>query len=49
MLLFDPDKRITAADALKHYWFQRPNPPDDGTEAAKLEKRRQAFDMSLPK
>lgn len=36
MFVFDPSKRITAAEALTHEWFQADTPRDDGTEAAKL-------------
>ncbi|KAH7329155.1 kinase-like domain-containing protein [Stachybotrys elegans] len=35
MFVYDPSRRITAKEALKHPWFQEPV-RDDGTEAAKI-------------
>ncbi|KDN68298.1 hypothetical protein CSUB01_10438 [Colletotrichum sublineola] len=32
----DPQRRITAKEALQHPWFKEPTTPDDGTEAAKI-------------
>ena len=41
IFVYDPNKRITAKDALKHPWF-RESLIDDGTEAARLRREREA-------
>lgn len=43
IFVYDPKKRITAKEALKHPWFREAY-EDDGTEADKirLERERQA-------
>ncbi|MCJ1435627.1 dual specificity protein kinase kns1 [Xylographa pallens] len=41
IFVYDPNKRITAKDALKHAWF-RESLIDDGTEAARLRREREA-------
>lgn len=37
---YDPNKRITAKQALKHAWFKE-TITDDGTEAAKIRHKRE--------
>jgi dual-specificity kinase len=41
IFVYDPNKRITAKEALKHPWF-REVVQDEGTEATKLRLERQA-------
>ena len=41
IFVYDPNKRITAKDALKHPWF-RETIQDEGTEAAKSRDDREA-------
>jgi dual-specificity kinase len=41
IFVYDPHKRITAKEALKHKWFQE-SMKDDGTEAAKIRRQRAA-------
>jgi dual-specificity kinase len=41
IFVYDPNKRITAKDALKHPWF-RETVIDEGTEAAKSRADREA-------
>ncbi|KAB5523022.1 kinase-like domain-containing protein [Coniochaeta sp. 2T2.1] len=36
IFVYDPAKRITAKEALKHPWFKMTPTPDDGSEAAKI-------------
>ncbi|KAK4212426.1 kinase-like domain-containing protein [Rhypophila decipiens] len=36
IFVYDPNKRITAKDALDHPWFKEAAHPDDGTEAARI-------------
>ena len=40
IFVYDPAKRITAKDALKHPWF-RETMVDDGVEAARLRRERE--------
>jgi dual-specificity kinase len=40
IFVYDPDKRISAHDALNHPWFREPPIADDGTEAAKIRQQR---------
>ncbi|MCJ1250374.1 dual specificity protein kinase kns1 [Trapelia coarctata] len=40
IFVYDPNKRITAKNALKHPWF-REHQVDDGTEAARLRRERE--------
>ena len=41
IFVYDPNKRISAKEALKHPWF-RESLIDDGTEAARLRRERAA-------
>lgn len=40
--MYDPADRITAKEALQHPWFKEIATPDDGTEAIKIRKIREA-------
>lgn len=40
IFVYDPAKRITAKDALKHPWF-RETLVDDGTEAVRIRMERE--------
>ena len=40
IFVYDPAKRITAKEALRHPWF-REGTVDDGTEAARIKRERQ--------
>lgn len=46
IFVYDPKKRITAKEALKHPWFNETAYPDDGTEAAKIRRERMGQDVS---
>lgn len=50
IFVYDPKKRITAHEALKHPWFDE-LVEDDGTEAARIrvERERQASQQSEPR
>ena len=39
IFVYDPNKRVTAKEALKHPWFKE-SLIDDGTEAARLRRER---------
>lgn len=41
IFVYDPNKRITAKEALKHDWFKE-LVQDEGTEAAKIKLEKQA-------
>jgi dual-specificity kinase len=41
IFVYDPDKRITAKQALRHPWFKEIS-IDDGTEAAKIREEQKA-------
>lgn len=40
IFVFNPARRITAKEALKHPWFNMIPLPDDGSEAAKIRVNR---------
>ncbi|KAI1318667.1 kinase-like domain-containing protein [Xylariaceae sp. FL0255] len=40
IFVYDPEKRITARQALAHPWFRETAVPDDGTEAIKIRLER---------
>lgn len=42
IFVYDPKKRITAEEALKHEWFHDMAIADDGTEAAKIRSEKMA-------
>ncbi|KAK0737120.1 kinase-like domain-containing protein [Apiosordaria backusii] len=41
IFVYDPARRITAKEALRHPWFQELAFPDDGTEAARIRAEKQ--------
>ncbi|KAK4201862.1 putative serine/threonine-protein kinase [Triangularia verruculosa] len=41
IFVYDPARRITAKEALRHPWFQELAYPDDGTEAARIRAEKQ--------
>lgn len=41
IFIYDPEKRITAKEALQHAWFKELATADDGTEATKIRLQRQ--------
>ena len=43
IFVYDPKKRITAREALKHPWFQE-IVEDDGTEATKIREERERLE-----
>lgn len=45
IFIYDPAERITAKEALNHPWFREIAHADDGTEAIKIRKQRDAEDM----
>ena len=40
IFVYDPARRITAPEALKHPWFKE-SMTDDGTEAARIRMKRE--------
>ena len=40
IFVYDPSRRITAKEALKHSWFKE-SIVDDGTEAARIRRERE--------
>lgn len=42
IFVYDPADRITAKEALQHPWFREVCTPDDGTEALKIRREREA-------
>ena len=45
IFVYDPQKRITAKEALKHPWFKE-SLVDDGTEAARIRRERDLARLS---
>ena len=41
IFVYDPQRRITAKQALQHPWFQEAAHPDDGTEAARIRQDKE--------
>ncbi|RKF57638.1 Dual specificity protein kinase lkh1 [Golovinomyces cichoracearum] len=48
IFVYDPEKRITAKEALQHQWFKEPATPDDGTEATKIRLQKQQAALGMP-
>lgn len=46
IFVYDPEKRITAKEALQHQWFREIPTPDDGSEAAKIRLQKQQAAMA---
>ncbi|KHJ32865.1 putative protein kinase [Erysiphe necator] len=46
IFIYDPEKRITAKEALQHQWFKEVPAPDDGTEAVKIRLQKQQAAMA---
>lgn len=46
IFVYDPNRRITAKQALQHPWFKEAATPDDGTEATKIRMQRLAQEQA---